>query len=263
MFAKTTCPSWNRSGRAVAVLRLSALIAALVLASGCATNATPLNPNDPWEPGNRQVYDFNDDLDRKVLAPAASGYSAVTPRFVRRGVTNFFNNVTYPKVIVNSFLQGKGRQGLADTGRFLINTTLGVVGLFDVATPLGLPANNEDFGQTFAVWGANSGPYLVLPGYGPSTVRDSMDIPLSIAVNPLTYTVAWTVSVPLAVLYAVNLRANLDQAARLREEAAHDPYVFTRSAYLQYRQSLIHDGAPPADYYDDELFADAFDDVSD
>jgi len=133
----------------------------------------------------------------------------------------------------------------------------------DFATPLGLPANYEDFGQTFAVWGANSGPYLVLPGYGPSTVRDSMDIPLSIAVNPLTYTVAWTVSVPLAVLYAVNLRANLDQAARLREEAAHDPYVFTRSAYLQYRQSLIHDGAPPADYYDDELFADAFDDVSD
>ncbi len=242
------------------LLRLSFVLTIALAISGCATNATPLNPNDPWEPGNRQVYDFNDDLDRKVLAPAASGYSAVTPRFVRRGVTNFFNNVTYPKVIVNSFLQGKGRQGLADTGRFLINTTLGVVGLFDVATPLGLPANNEDFGQTFAVWGANSGPYLVLPGYGPSTVRDSMDIPLAIALNPLTYLATWGVGIPLAALYAINTRAELDQAARFRDEAAFDPYVFTRAAYLQHRQNLIYDGNPPLDeLYDDEYFDEAFD----
>jgi phospholipid-binding lipoprotein MlaA len=241
--------------------RLLIFVLMLPLLGGCATNATPTNPNDPWESTNRRVYEFNDALDRKVVKPAADGYTWVTPRFVRRGVTNFFDNVSYPKVIVNSFLQGKGRQGLVDSSRFLVNTTLGVVGLFDVATPLGLPASNEDFGLTFAAWGANSGPYLVLPGYGPSTVRDSLDVPGSVLTNPLTWLLAWNVTIPLTALYAVNTRAELDQAVRIRDEAALEPYSFVRAAYLQYRQNLMHEGAGGMDVYDDDdLFDDAFGD---
>lgn len=242
--------------------RLILIFIAIVALSGCAYNATPTNQHDPWESTNRRVYGFNDALDRRVLAPVANGYTAVTPRFVRRGVTNFFNNATYPKVAINSFLQGRGRDGVADTGRFVINTTLGIGGLLDVATPLGLPPRRADFGQTFAVWGANSGPYLVLPAYGPSTIRESTDIPLGVVVNPLAYLTTWTVSVPLTALYAVNLRAEMDQAARLREEAALDPYIFTRSAYLQYRQQLVRDAESSLDdLYGDEYFDDPFDDL--
>lgn len=234
--------------------RLLALLATAVLATGCAHNASPGTPNDPWEPTNRELYEFNEALDRRVLKPLADGYVWITPRFFRGRVTDFFNNVSYPKVIVNSFLQGKPVEGLQDSGRFLVNSTLGIGGLFDVATPLGLPVHDEDFGQTFAVWGFKSGPYLMVPALGPYTVRHTIDIPLRTVTSPLTYLLSASYSLPLTALYVVNLRAELGPALQLRDEAALDPYVFVRSSYLQHRENLIHDGNPPMDYYDDELF---------
>lgn len=242
--------------RLVATLRGSALIVLIaLLCAGCAHNSTVAKPYDPFEDANRSVYDFNQGVDRYVLGPVASGYSAVTPGFFRQGVDNFFNNASYPNVIVNDLLQGKLGQGLADTGRFLINTTVGVLGLFDVAQYVGLKSNDEDLGQTLAVWGANSGAYLELPGLGPNYVRDTADLPIAYATNVLTYTVQSSVAWPLTVLYVINKRAMLDDVVRLREEAALDPYVFTRTAYTQLRTQLIHDGAPPLDdLYDEELF---------
>ncbi len=220
--------------------------------AGCAHNATPANPHDPWEPTNRRAFEANEALDRRLLKPLADGYVRITPRPVRTGVSNFFDNATYPSVVVNSLLQGKLGQGTRDAGRLLINTTLGLGGVLDVATPLGLEQNDEDFGQTFAVWGFDSGPYLMLPALGPYTVRHALDLPLALALNPLFHLLHYSVSLPLTGLYIVNLRAELEPAMRLREQAAIDPYLFTRSAYLQHRQNLIYDGSPPlADDYDE------------
>jgi phospholipid-binding lipoprotein MlaA len=242
--------------RLVGILRGSALLVLIaLLCAGCAHNATVAQPYDPFEETNRDIYGFNEGLDRYVLAPVASGYSAVTPGFFRQGVDNFFNNASYPNVIVNDFLQGKVVQGLADTGRFLVNTTVGILGLFDVAQYVGLKSNDEDLGQTLAVWGANSGAYLELPGLGPNYVRDTPDLPMAAATNVLTYTVQASVAWPLTILYVINKRAMLDDVVRLREEAALDPYVFTRTAYTQYRMQLIYDGAPPMEeLYDEDLF---------
>jgi phospholipid-binding lipoprotein MlaA len=154
---------------------------------------------------------------------------------------------------LNAFLQGKGKQGLEDTSRFLINTTFGLCGLFDPATPLGLKAHNEDFGQTMAVWGVGKGPYLVLPLIGPNTVRNIPDLGVSVVTNILFY-VTNPVAVPFAVLGLVDRRSRFDQAIQFRDETAVEPYLFTREAYLQRRNFLIHDGNPPIE--DDDLFLD-------
>ncbi|WP_290652020.1 VacJ family lipoprotein [Aquisalimonas sp.] len=229
------------------------LLSALVV-TACASSPPPPEPDawDPIEPVNRQVYDFNEQLDRFVAKPLADAYVFVTPRFARRGVTNFFNNMGEPGNAVNNLLQGKPGDSARDTGRFLINTTLGLAGLFDVATPLGLQdPSDEDFGQTLAVWGTPEGMYLVLPAYGPSTTRDIHDIPVSLATNPVSYA-GGVIALPLYALNLVNTRARLEQAARFRSEAALDEYDFTRSAYRQYRDNLIWDGDPPeADFFDD------------
>ena len=144
-----------------------------IILSGCAQVPQEGPAHDPIESFNREMYIFNDTVDQAVLGPIARGYSDVTPAPVRRSVTNFFDNLGYLDTVLNDFLQGKVTRGFADTGRFLVNSTVGIVGIFDVATPMGLPKNDEDLGQTLAVWGANEGAYLMLPGYGPSTVRDA------------------------------------------------------------------------------------------
>ena len=235
-------------------LRAGLLALLLPAMTACAGNPPPPEPEawDPIEPVNRQVYVFNEQLDRFVAKPLADAYVFVTPRFARRGVTNFFDNMGVPGNALNHTLQGNPGDGARDTGRFLINSTLGLVGLFDVATPLGLEAtSNEDFGQTLAVWGAPEGMYLMLPAYGPNNTRDIHDLPVSLATNPVTY-IGWTVALPLYALDLVNTRARLDQAARFRSEAALDEYDFTRSAYSQYRNNLIWDGDPPEqDFFDD------------
>ncbi len=210
---------------------------------------------DPLESINRPIYNFNDALDRHVMQPIARGYTKITPEPVRDRITNFFNNLTYLNVILNDFLQGKFHQGIDDSARFFINSTVGLGGLFDPASTGGLVQHNEDFGQTLGVWGMDEVAYLVLPLLGPSSVRDVPDLATSTALNPLTY-FTFAIAAPISAVNIVNSRANLLEATEFRDEAALDPYVFTREAYRQHRISLIYDGNPPTqeleDFFDDE-----------
>ncbi len=234
---------------------MGVLLLLACLVAGCASAPPAPDPEtyDPLEQTNRRIYVFNETLDTYVARPAADAYVAVTPRFVRTGVTNFFSNASYPGVVVNSALQGRWDETVEGTVRFFVNSTVGLLGLFDVATRMGLEPRNRDFGQTLAGWGSPEGAYLVLPGLGPSNTRDVNNIPVAMATNVVTY-VGWTVAAPLYALDLVNTRANLDQAARFRSEAALDEYVFTRSAYRQFRTSHVFDGDPPEP--DDDPFDD-------
>ncbi|MDT8397469.1 MAG: VacJ family lipoprotein [Pseudomonadales bacterium] len=226
------------------------LLPALLLLTACAT--TPIGSTDPdaLEGFNRPAYNFTDGADRYLIKPVAETYATHTPRLVRAGITNFFNNLLYLNVMVNSFLQGKIGQGFSDATRIVANTTIGLGGLVDVATPIGLPSHDEDFGQTLAVWGAGQGSYLFLPLLGPNTTRDTPDLAMSTLLNPLIYIKA-AIALPLAFLNGVNTRANLLSATALRDENAVDPYIFTREAYLQQRRDLIFDGNAPTEGIDD------------
>lgn len=239
-----------------------AFIGILLIATGCATTQTTngVGDNDPIEPANRIFFNVNETLDKHLLKPIAESYVEVTPVAVRTSITNFFDNLTYLNVILNDLLQGKFDQGLTDMLRFTYNSTFGIAGLFDVSTPIGMPANDEDFGQTLAVWGFDQGSYLYIPLLGPNTVRDTTDMVPSTLLNPFFY-VTSAVLFPISALNAVNTRANLLEASNLRDEAAIDPYSFTREAHLQQREYLIYDGDPPATGYDD-IFGAAGDDES-
>ena len=220
------------------------------MVSGCAsTQTTPDNP-DPLEPVNRVSYDVTDTLDRYLLKPVAETYVDITPELARTGITNFFDNLSYLNVILNSFLQGKIDQGLSDTTRFIFNSTIGLLGMVDVGTAVGLPAHDEDLGQTLAVWGFGQGAYLFIPVNGPNSVRDAPDLVSRYFLNPLTY-VTGTILFPLTAIDIINKRANLLEATNIRDEAAVDPYTFTREAYIQKRQYLIYDGNPPIEGYED------------
>ncbi|MDT8397042.1 MAG: VacJ family lipoprotein [Pseudomonadales bacterium] len=229
------------SGRATQrVFRSGIIFMLLVLGlSGCAqTGAT--SHNDPLEPFNRKVNTFNDYLDRFFLKPVAQAYTFAIPSLLRTGISNAFDNISYPLVIVNQFLQGKPATGGQDLARLLVNSTAGIGGLFDVATGWGLPAHDEDFGQTFAVWGIPSGPYLVAPLFGPVTIRDGIGDIGGIFAYPPTY--FDDVSLRNS-LYGASL---VDQRARLlkaEELVSGDRYLFIRDAYLQRREFLNNDGA--------------------
>jgi phospholipid-binding lipoprotein MlaA len=234
---------------------------AFALLTGCATmqSADPEVPdNDPFESVNRPIYRANDFIDRRIAKPVTEAYVSYTPQPVQNSVSNFFDNVVYPNVILNDFLQGKGTQGLEDLGRFLVNTTFGFLGVWDMATPLGLEAHDEDFGQTLGVWGMDESIYLVLPFIGPSTVRDVPNLGVSTVTNILFYVPSPYV-VPVALLGFIDLRARLEEAITFRDETAVEPYLFTREAYLQHRKFLIYDGNPPVD--DDLYLGDPFDDL--
>lgn len=233
---------------------LTSLLLATLL-TGCATTGGDTSPGlqanpDPLESVNRASFSFNESLDRYFMKPIAKGYARVTPQLVRSGVTNFFSNLAYLNVMVNSFLQGKIDDGLTDMTRFVFNSTIGIGGLVDVATPMGLEKHNEDTGQTLAVWGSQQGPYLYLPVFGPDTTRNLPNLATSYFLNPLTY-VSGTILLPVTALNVINKRANLLEATNIRDEAAVDSYTFTREAYLQKRYYLIHDGNPPLEGYDD------------
>jgi phospholipid-binding lipoprotein MlaA len=238
-------------------LRGLVLLFIAIAASGCA--ATPgrtSQDNDRFESLNRGVYRFNDALDRAALKPAAKAYKKVTPGWIRTGIGNFFANVEYPITIVNQFLQGKPGTGLKDTGRFLLNTTLGLGGLLDVATPIGLEAHDEDFGQTLAVWGVGSGPYVNLPLFGPSTLRDAPSRIFEYFVDPSTYVdVPWEWTWGLRGLEATHSRAEL-LPLEATLERAFDPYAFVRDAWLQRREFEIYDGNPPPETLEEEIFDD-------
>lgn len=209
-----------------------------------------IDNSDPLESENRFMYNLNDGLDENILRPIANTYVKVTPEPFRIGITNFFNNVHYLNVILNNSLQGKIDQSVSDIFRFVFNSTLGIGGLFDVATPMGLEANKEDVGQTLAVWGSPQGPYLSIPAMGPNTVRNLPNFATKYFLNPFTY-VAFTIALPVQFLKIVNTRANLLNASNFRDSAAIDAYSFTREAYLQSRKNLIYDGNPPAENFDD------------
>lgn len=226
-------------------LVLTAEMPAISLAGG--------SSNDPLEVVNRPVYQVNDLLDQFVGEPVSRVYITLTPDPIRSSVSNFFDHIEYLNVVLNDFLQGKGQQALEDSGRFLINSTFGAFGLFDIATPLGLEKHTEDFGQTLAVWGVGQGTYLVLPFLGPNTARDIPDLGVSAVTNILFY-FSNPVAVPVAVLGFIDKRSRFDQAIQFRNEVAVEPYLFTREAYLQHRKFLIYDGDPPLN--DDNLFLD-------
>lgn len=206
---------------------------------------------DPLEGFNRAMFAFNEHFDHYLMKPVAKGYRAVVPRVVRRGVANFFSNLGEPITIVNDLLQGKPRQAGSDTARFLINSTLGIFGLLDVATHMGFQKNDEDFGQTLAVWGLGSGPYLVLPILGPSNFRDGFGVAVDYYYfYPPAYGDSGTRS-KLAVTSAVSTRAQLLDATDILEQAAgEDPYIFLREFHRQRRRHLIYDGSPPLEVPD-------------
>jgi phospholipid-binding lipoprotein MlaA len=236
------------------LLRTMIGASSLALAAGCTAMPTAeMDPIDPNERFNRSMYEINDDLDRAVLKPVATAYTDVLPQPVRTGVSNFYDNLTYLDTTINSFLQGKVVQGTSDLGRFIINTTLGLAGIFDVATYMGLEKHDEDFGQTLAVWGVKTDQYLMYPVLGPSSVRDTGGIVVSMLTNPVFYAAA-PVAVPLAILQGVDQRARSEGFVRFRDEAALDPYLFTRDSYLQHREFEIHDGnVPRRSIYDEEI----------
>ena len=239
--------------------RLPGRVALLVLAcaaAGCAHRPAD-DPADPLEPVNRVVYTFNETADRYVLRPVAKGYDTVTPSFLRTGVRNFLDNLFYPTVIANDLLQLKGQMFAQDLSRFVINTTFGLVGVIDVATPTGLPRNDEDFGQTLGYWGVGEGWYLMLPLLGPSNNRDFVGRSVDAFTSPLYYVENSTTTIPLSVLNVVSDRADLLKADRMLEGQL-DRYVFVRTIYLQHRQAKVYDGNPPAEEYgfEEEFAAD-------
>lgn len=198
------------------------------------------------------MYKFNDALDRAVLKPAAKGYTAVMPPGGRNMVNNFFSNLDDVVVTLNDVLQFKFVQAVTDGGRFLINTTFGAFGLADVAAAAGFEKHHEDFGQTLGYWGIDSGPYLVLPFFGPSSVRDGVGLYADSINSPINYITPPSSRNQTILFNGVRVRANLLENEKLLEEAGLDPYSFLRDAYLSHRQSEVYDGHPPRPRYEDE-----------
>lgn len=219
-------------------------LAASLLLVGCAS-APSANPKDPWESTNRSVASFNDKVDDNVLKPVASGYRNVVPDLVQTGVRNVFNNLADMWSTVNNLLQLKPMNTAESLGRVIVNTVFGIYGIFDVATYLKLERHPEDFGQTLGYWGVPNGPYLVLPLFGPSTLRDGASLPVDFAVSPTQYINDIPTRNQVFALRLVSKRAELLKSGNMLEEASIDKYSFTRDAYLQYRRSQIYDGNPP------------------
>ncbi|CAI8179786.1 MAG: putative phospholipid-binding lipoprotein MlaA [Marinobacterium sp. xm-d-530] len=194
---------------------------------------------DPWEGFNRGVFNFNESLDRAILKPVAQGYRFIMPDVAEQGVSNFFDNLRDVVTFFNNVLQLKPVEATQDLSRVLINTTIGIGGLFDVATAMDIPKNDEDFGQTLGAWGVESGPYLVLPLFGPSTVRDGVGIIPDMYLDPLNQVESDELRFGLKALKVVDKRASL-----LDREGVitGDRYTFIRDAYLQKREFEVNDG---------------------
>lgn len=242
------------------------VLALALLLPGCATMpSTDLAQAeaDPWEKTNRRIHNFNKGLDRWVVRPAAVSYRFVVPRPVRSAVSNAYGNYGEPASFTNSILQGKFAQAFRTLDRFILNTTLGIGGISDVATELGRPREPEDFGQTLARWGVKSGPYLVLPLFGPSTLRDGLMTPVDFFVDPADFTrnawlhPGWDVRLSMTGGRIINFRNTLIEtgADKLLAESLDD-YALARSAYLQRRRLQLFDGQLPAD---EDPFADPAD----
>jgi phospholipid-binding lipoprotein MlaA len=235
------------------------LLLLTLLGSGCASIQTA-DEHDPLEGFNRAMYAFNDDFDRAILKPIATGYEKVVPAPVNNSISNFFSNLDDVVVLVNDILQLKFEQTLSDFGRITFNSTFGLFGLFDVATHMDLPKHNEDFGQTLGHWGVGSGPYLVLPFLGPSTLRDGAALAVDWEIDPIMHIEDPETRWGTVGLKVIDTRAGLLRASRILDTAALDPYVFMRDAYLQRRQNLVYDGNPPQSEIDEfDPFSEEFD----
>lgn len=194
---------------------------------------------DPWEGFNRTMFSFNEGLDRAVLKPVTEGYRFIMPDFAEQGVHNFFENIGDVKTFINNVLQGKPKEASDDLGRVIVNTTIGIGGLFDVATVIGIPKHDEDFGQTLGAWGVESGPYLVLPLFGPSSLRDGVGRIPDMMVDPVQQVSDEDVRLGLRVLRVIDTRSQLLDAEGV---ISGDRYTFIRDAYLQRRQFEVNDG---------------------
>jgi phospholipid-binding lipoprotein MlaA len=244
-------------------LRLLGALLALAFVSGCAALDGENKPQsagqklDPWERWNRKAFAFNEDLDAKVLKPVATAYQKIVPAFVRTMVSNFVGNVEDGWSAVNHFLQGKGESGMQMLVRFGTNTSLGFAGLIDIASEAGLERQPEDFGQTLGRWGLGAGAYFVWPVFGPSSVRDSLALPLDVQASPSIAMETFAQKAGTYTLSAINKRANLLGASQVIDEIALDKYTFVRDAYLARRRSLVYDGNPPESKLDDDSEAPA------
>lgn len=231
------------------VIRLSLLCISLTLVS-CSSTSTNANPKDPYEGFNRSIYKFNDTLDKAVLKPVAKGYKAVMPNTGQEMVHNFFSNIDDIFVTGNDLLQFKFEKAASDFTRVWVNTIFGIFGLFNVAHDL--EKHNEDFGQTLGYWGVESGPYLVLPFLGPSSIRDGAGL----AVDSYYGLIENIDDIPMRnTLYALNKidqRVQLLETEKIIEDTTMDQYSFIRDAYLMHRRSLVYDGDPPRIKYDDD-----------
>jgi phospholipid-binding lipoprotein MlaA len=236
---------------------IACLFVMSIVCTGCATPGSTTG-HDPWIGMNRSIYGFNDGLDRGVVKPVAQGYKKITPDWARGAIGRFFANLEEPLTMANQLLQGKPLLFLQDTGRFITNSTLGIGGLFDVADRMKMPAHDEDFGQTLAVWGVPSGPYFVLPFFGPSTLRDAPGrIPEFLFGDLGYFGVPSAVEWGLLGLEVIDTRASLlNTDATL--DSAYDKYGVMRDAWIQRREYLIYDGNPPEETL--ELLPDEMDD---
>ena len=230
--------------------------ATLLLVAGCASAP----PEDPLEPFNRSMFSFNEKLDNAVLKPVAKGYVTVTPAPVRTWVSNFFGNLQDPWIGINNLLQGKPAAALNDIMRFVFNTTLGIGGLLDIASEAGMPKHDEDFGQTLGVWGVKEGPFIVLPLFGPRTMRDAVALPLDMAGespwtqpygNPIVHDEK--VRYGLSGMKLIDSRARLLGVERTLDEGTLDKYRYARDFYLQQRRFKVHDGNLSIEYDDFDL----------
>jgi len=227
------------------VQRIALLAAAVGMAGllgGCATSG---NPKDPIEGFNRAVFAFNDGIDTVIVRPIAQGYDTALPTPVKTGVSNFFGNIADLFIAVNNLLQGKVPEAAGDAGRVAINSTIGILGIIDWATDMGLEKHDEDFGQTLGRWGVGNGAYVVVPFFGPNTVRDTAGLVLDVQADPVSRYPRVAVRNALRAVRGISDRAALLPADKLIEEAALDKYSYIRDAYLQRRRNKVYDGNAP------------------
>ena len=231
-----------KTGLSRQISKLAIVVAAAGLLGGCATSG---NPKDPIEGFNRAMFGFNEGLDKVIIKPVATGYEAVLPSPLQTGVSNFFSNIADLMIGVNNLIQGKPAQAASDAGRVLVNTTMGFLGIIDVASTMGMEKHEEDFGQTFGRWGMGDGAYVVLPFFGPRTARDTIGLVFDVATDPVSHIDHIPSRNTLLAVRVISDRAKFLKADKVIEEAALDKSSYVRDAYLQRRQSLIHDGNPP------------------
>ena len=227
------------------LLKKLILILSIALLSACASVPGGPTEGDPFESYNRAMFSFNDTLDEYFLKPVAEGYDAILPSPAKTGVSNLFNNIGDIFVVLNDILQFKFQQAIEDASRLVFNSTIGLYGLIDVATPMGLPKHNEDLGQTLATWGVADGPYIVLPFFGSRTLRDTSDIIFLATYDPIYEIENKEALYGTVFLKTIDTRYKLLKVSRIVEQAALDKYSFIRDAYLQNRKNLIYDGNPP------------------